>query len=113
MQNNKHHPALIAITCLFLAGCDSKKDEVFQVARCVMATETVAGASPGDVGIKTGQAVAQYMSEHDLDMSQEEVVALGKKARIDIAGDPELPMPAQIDRAKKIMASEPCKKSRP
>lgn len=113
MKYNKHCPALIAITCLFLAGCDSKEDQVFQVARCAIAAGTVDGTTPGETGIKSGQAVAQYMRAHGLDMNQEKIIDLGEKARKEIAGDPELPMPAQIDRAKNVMASATCKKNFP
>ena len=46
-------------------------------------------------------------------MNYEEIKDLAEKARIEITGNPELPMPAQIDRAKKIMASDQCKNSHP
>ena len=113
MQFRKHYPILIAMSCLLLTACDTKKDQIYQVVRCVMATETVAGGAPGEVGIKTGQAVAQYQKDHGLDMNYEEIKDLAEKARIEITGNPELPMPAQIEREKKIMASDQCKNSHP
>lgn len=109
MQFRKRHPILIAFSVLLLTACDTKKDQVYQVARCVMATETVAGGAPGKVGIKTGQAVAQYQKDHGLDMNYEEIKGLAEKARLEITGNPELPVPAQVDRAKKIMVSDQCK----
>lgn len=113
MQNNRHRSLLVAIAGLLVAGCEAKKDEVFQVAQCVIASQTVAGATPGDVGVKAGQAVADYLREHELTMSYDELSALAEKARINIVGDPELPMPTQIERAKQIMASAPCKSTAP
>lgn len=109
MQIKCGYTVLPAILCIFLTACNEKKNQITQVARCVMATEIVAGATPGEMGIRAGQAVAEYLDESGLDVTYKEVSSIADKVRIEIVGDPELPAQVQIDRAKKIVTSEKCK----
>ncbi|ALI04559.1 hypothetical protein C1Y08_28655 [Pseudomonas sp. FW306-02-F02-AA] len=110
MKRGRICSALIATTFLFLQGCESKEDHVFQIVRCG-AAGAIDGYSDPSLATRTGQAIAQYKQEHGLKMSFAELTVLTDKAQKEIMGVPGSPLQDWVDRAKKITESEFCKKN--
>lgn len=109
MKKFKRSWFFIATAGLFLAGCETDTDRVYDLTLCVLAAETLNGTPPGDAGIKAGEVIDHYTRKNKISISHEQTYTLAGKAYLEITGDPELPIAAQIDRAKHLTESETCK----
>ena len=109
MLKTKHRWYFIAVIGLFLAACKAETDRIYDLTLCVLAAETLNGTPPGEAGIKAGAVIDQYTQTNKISINHEQIYALAEKAYLEITGDPELPITAQIDRAITILKSEACK----
>jgi hypothetical protein len=78
MKRSRICSTLIATTFLFLLGCESKEDHVFQIVRCGAAS-AIDGYSDASVVTRAGEAVARYKQEHGFEMSFAELTILTDK----------------------------------